>query len=67
MMINSTLGYALMAFDSHYRGDQPDIPDLPKIYNKIDFPLDPDASNVGFEASVYQVGGEIVSARSKRH
>ena len=53
--------YALMAFDSYFRGVQPDIPALPDVYNRIgNISLPNDAEAVGFDASVYQVGGEIV-------
>lgn len=59
-MTNSSLDYALMAFDSYYRGDRPDIKDVAEIYNRILQNLPTDAIPAGFSASVYQTGGEIV-------
>ncbi|MHA7777189.1 putative Ig domain-containing protein [Roseibium sp. M-1] len=59
-MTNTVLDYAIMAMDSYSRGDRPDIKGLPIVYNKVEVPVPTESIDVGFDASVYDVGGEIV-------
>lgn len=62
-MTNTTLDYSLMAFDSYNRGDRPDNENLPDVYNRItEIDLPNGSQAVGFDASVYGAGGEIVIA-----
>ena len=61
-MTNTTLDYAVMAMDSYSRGDRPDNPGLAEIYNQLDIAVPQDAIGVGFDAAVYNTGGEIVIA-----